>query len=78
MQKLTLNDIKTVLILGSGTLGLRVGLQAAISGFMTKIYDINQKSLDSAKSIQIKLLKSMSSSMGLTEVEVDDVLTRIT
>jgi 3-hydroxybutyryl-CoA dehydrogenase len=39
-MEIKLTDIKNVLILGSGTLGLRIGLQSGISGFNTTIYDI--------------------------------------
>ncbi len=47
-EEMKLEDINKVLILGSGTLGLRVGLQCAISGFDTVIYDINEKAFDHA------------------------------
>jgi len=51
-MKLALKDIRKVLILGSGTMGLRIGLQSALSGFDTVIYDIHESSFVSAKKIQ--------------------------
>ena len=47
-MKLELKDINKVLILGAGTLGLRVALQSAISGFETTVYDINEKAFDAS------------------------------
>ena len=57
MKEIKLMDIKKILILGSGTLGLRIGLQAAISGFKVCIYDLNDEILTSANKVQGKLLK---------------------
>lgn len=56
MQPLSLIDIKKVLILGSGTLGTRVALQSAISGFETNLYDISESSLMTAKAEHERLL----------------------
>ena len=44
---ISITDIKKILILGSGTLGLRIGLQAALSGFDVTIYDINESAFES-------------------------------
>ena len=53
---ISITDIKKVLILGSGTLGLRIGLQAALSGFNVIIYDINESVFESAKKTQASIL----------------------
>lgn len=58
-MKLKLNNIENVLILGSGVLGLRIGLQSALSGFSTTIYDISQKALVNAEAIQNKILAGL-------------------
>jgi 3-hydroxybutyryl-CoA dehydrogenase len=55
-MELKVGDIKKVLILGSGTMGLRIGLQCALSGFETVIYDIHEKAFTSAKKIQESIL----------------------
>lgn len=68
-MQLKLTDIKNVLILGSGTLGLRIGLQAAISGFNTTIYDINETAFTSAKIIQNDILKSLIKKNQITNDE---------
>lgn len=50
-------DIKKVLILGAGTLGTRVGLQAAISGYTVTIYDIHESALQQAQKVMEKVLR---------------------
>jgi 3-hydroxybutyryl-CoA dehydrogenase len=77
-MEMKLEDIKTVLILGAGTLGLRVGLQAAISGFDTVIYEINAKAVDHAIKVQDKILKGKVSKGELTESQAVATKTRIT
>lgn len=77
-MQLKLTDIKNVLILGSGTLGLRVGLQAAISGFNTTIYDINESAFASAKIIQDDILKSLTKKNLITIEESVAAKSRIT
>ncbi len=71
-----LTDIKKVLILGSGTLGLRIGLQSAISGFETMIYDINEKAFGPAKKIQESILKNLMEKKLITPEEADDCNTK--
>jgi 3-hydroxybutyryl-CoA dehydrogenase len=74
---MTLADIKKVLILGSGTLGLRIGLQSALSGFDTTIYDINEKAFDSARKIQASILKSLVDKKIITPEKSAEALLRI-
>jgi len=74
---MTLADIKKVLILGSGTLGLRIGLQSALSGFDTTIYDINEKAFDSARKIQASILKSLVDKKIITPEKSGEALQRI-
>ncbi len=54
-----LSDIKKVLILGSGTLGLRVGLACALNGYKVTIFDISQEALDEAVKSQDRLLSGL-------------------
>ena len=76
-MELKIEDIKNVLILGSGTLGLRVGLQSAISGFDTIIYDINDKAIEQAKATQGKILKSLLKREIIDEALAQKALSRI-
>ncbi|MDP4679528.1 MAG: 3-hydroxyacyl-CoA dehydrogenase [Cyclobacteriaceae bacterium] len=77
MKEIKLMDIKKILILGSGTLGLRIGLQAAISGFKVCIYDLNDEILTSANKVQGKLLKSLAREGKIQEGDIHTILDRI-
>jgi 3-hydroxybutyryl-CoA dehydrogenase len=58
----SLADIRKFLVLGSGTLGLRVGLQAALSGFDAVIYDIDDKAFQTARAFQDRILGQLQQS----------------
>lgn len=73
-----LEDINKVLILGAGTLGLRVGLQSAISGFETTIYDISERALDTAIQTQAGILKMLIRHGKLTEAQAEETKARLT
>ena len=51
-----LKDIKNVLILGSGTLGLRIALANALNGYKVIVFDIREEAFNQAKKIQTDLL----------------------
>jgi len=51
-----LKDIKNILILGSGTLGLRIALASALNGYKVTIYDIREEAFVQAKRIQKELI----------------------
>ena len=76
-MSISLSDIKKFLVLGGGTLGLRIGLQAALSGFDVTIYDINEKTFESAKKIQDSILKSLIQKERITNEEANAALKRI-
>lgn len=76
-MELKLEEIENVLILGAGTLGLRVGLQAAISGYDTIIYEINEAATAHAIKVHDKILKSQVSKGNLTMEDVEAVKARI-
>lgn len=77
-MKIEIQDIKKVTILGAGTLGLRVGLQAAISGFDTTIYDISEEALEKAKRTQEGILKSLLVINKITNDQADQARARLT
>jgi len=52
-----LKGIKNILILGSGTLGLRIALASALNGYKVIIYDIKKEVFVQAKKIQDNLIK---------------------
>lgn len=73
-----LKDIKNVLIIGCGTLGLRIGLRCAMDGFNVKMYDVTDEALQKARSIQDKLLRSFVKKGWITEGVADAAQSRIT
>ncbi|MCB9234133.1 MAG: 3-hydroxybutyryl-CoA dehydrogenase [Bacteroidia bacterium] len=73
-----IEDIRKVLILGSGTLGLRVGLQAAVSGFETTIVDVSEASNEKAKVVHEKILRHLVKHGRVQAAELDEVRNRIT
>ena len=77
-MQLKLADIKNVLILGSGTLGLRIGLQSALSGFATVIYDISENTFVAAKKIQDPLLINLIERSIITSEQAEAAKSRIT
>jgi len=69
--------IKNICILGAGTLGSRVALQAAISGFNVTVYDINQKSLAFSLSTMQKILRQLHKSGQISKGQDLEILARI-
>jgi 3-hydroxybutyryl-CoA dehydrogenase len=77
MNPVQLSDIKKILILGCGTLGLRVALQCAISGFQTYIYDISESGLVTAKKNQEKILRSLIKNERIAKSEFNIIMQRL-
>lgn len=76
-MEMKIEDIEKVLVLGAGTLGLRVGLQCAISGFQTTIYDISEEALTKAKGTHQKIIKMLLKHERLNESQMDEALSRL-
>ncbi len=72
-----LNSIKNILILGSGTLGLRIGLRCAMDGYNVKMYDRTDEILEKSRAIQQKLLNSYIKK-GAFVGDATQVMARIT
>lgn len=72
------NKIQNILIIGCGTLGLRIGLRCAIDGFHVKMYDISEKSLKIAQGTQAKLLSNLIKKGLITEGVAIEAQNRIT
>lgn len=63
-----MTSIKNVLILGAGTLGSRIGLQAAISGYQVTVYDIHESALQQSQKVMEKVLR-YAVKMGMVKEE---------
>lgn len=70
-------EIKNITIIGSGTLGSRIGLQAAISGYQVTFYDITEPILDQAKIVMDKIMRQLIKGNLLTEEKKSEALTRM-
>jgi len=70
-------EIKNICILGAGTLGTRVALQCAISGYQVRIYDINEEAFVSSKKLMLKILGQLEKSQLISSDSSQLVLTRL-
>ncbi|MEL7147467.1 MAG: 3-hydroxyacyl-CoA dehydrogenase NAD-binding domain-containing protein, partial [Bacteroidota bacterium] len=70
-------NIEKFLVLGAGTLGLRVGLQAAISDYQVTIYDLTDDALTKAKDFQQKILKGLIHKDIIKASDIDSINNRI-
>lgn len=69
--------IQKICILGAGTLGSRVALQSAISGFQVSVYDVSQKALDFGQKTMEKILRQLVKSGQLEENLIPGIFSRI-
>lgn len=69
--------IEKVCILGAGTLGSRVALQAALSGYQVTVYDIKQEALDSSLKVMKKIIYQLEKSSEIKAEEGNQALNKI-
>lgn len=74
---ISLDSIKNILIMGSGTLGLRIGLNCAMHGYNVKIYDLSGEILAKNRKIQEKLLKNFIEKGYYKSDTLEGVMSRI-
>jgi 3-hydroxybutyryl-CoA dehydrogenase len=70
-------EIKNITILGSGTLGSRIGLQAAISGYQVAFYDVTNEALENSKQVIQKILRQLINAQLLTEEKQREAFSRM-
>ena len=70
-------QIKNITIIGTGTLGSRIGLQAAVSGYQVTFYDITEPILDQAKIVMDKIMRQLIKGNLITEEKKSEALTRM-
>lgn len=70
-------QIKNITIIGAGTLGSRIGLQAAISGFHVTFYDISEAVFQKSKAVSDKILSQLLKANLLSEENRTEALKRI-
>jgi len=74
---MNIEDIRRVLILGSGTMGQQIGLLCALKGFDVVLYDLNQEILDKAMERIGRKAKKMVKMNQYTEIQADQAIARI-
>lgn len=70
-------EIKNVCILGAGTLGTRIALQCAISGYQVRIYDIKVEAFESSQKLMSKILGHLEKSQLITPEKSKQALARL-
>ena len=72
-----IDDIRQVLIIGSGTMGQQIGFQCALSGYDVALYDMEQGILDNAMDRINRLANSFVSDGRLTKEAAEEVMEKI-
>lgn len=72
-----LEDIKKILILGSGTMGQQISIPCALHGFDVTLYDISQEALDRALKRIRRMLDEFVTWKRATAEEADAAFARI-
>ncbi len=70
-------QIKNVTIIGTGTLGSRIGLQAAISGYRVIFYDISDSVLEKTKPLIDKIIAQLIKAETFDASKKSETLSRI-
>lgn len=70
-------QIKNVTIIGTGTLGSRIGLQAAISGYRVIFYDISDSALEKTKPLIDKIIAQLIKAETFDASKKSETLSRI-
>ena len=73
-----IDDIRRVLILGSGTMGQQIGLVCALHGFDVVLYDLNQAILSKAMERMRRKASKMAQAYGVDGEQTKKALARIT
>jgi 3-hydroxybutyryl-CoA dehydrogenase len=74
---MNIDDIKTVLIIGSGNMGQQIGFQCAACGLDVVMYDISEDVLEKAVDRMGKLAKTYVDGKRLTTDQAGEALARI-
>ncbi len=71
-------EIKTIAIAGAGTMGAGIAQVFAQAGFKVTLFDINEQTLDKAKSLIITQLEAAVSKGKVSEIEKNNALAKLT
>ena len=71
-------DIKTVCVVGAGTVGSQLAYQCALGGLSVRLTSRNQATIDKGTANATRLLRRRVEKGTLTEFECEDALSRVT
>lgn len=74
---MNVDDIRTVLIVGAGTMGQQISLQCAMHGYDVIAYDVSQRALETAAEGTRSYAEQLVARERLTREEADAALGRI-
>lgn len=74
---MSVNDIRSILVVGAGTSGQQIGLQLARFGFAVTVYDVRQSQLTECRRRQEEILRGLAREGRFPPDDVDDTLARI-
>jgi 3-hydroxybutyryl-CoA dehydrogenase len=74
---LSIDDIKTVAVVGGGTMGSQIAQQAALGGYDVWLTDVSQEQLDRAAEQNLKLLTRRADKGAMTAEEVATAHARV-
>ena len=77
MNKVKVDDIKKITILGAGNMGQQIGVQCAIKGFDVTMFDISRDVIDQSFQRIRKLLRYFIKLGKISENEADEAIGRI-
>lgn len=72
-----IEDIKTIAVIGSGTMGRGIAICSAGAGYKIILYDIKDEILNNSKSIIVKELTKSAEKKKLTEEKINQILNNI-
>ncbi len=78
MKSMTIQEIKSVGIIGAGQMGSGIAHVSSLAGFDVRMVDVSQEQLDTALATIKKYMHRQSSKGKISEADVDAALGRIT
>jgi 3-hydroxybutyryl-CoA dehydrogenase len=78
MSKPAIENIRHILVVGSGAMGSQIGLVAALAGYRVTVQDISEEMLEAAKSQLASRLKANVAKGKATADDADAALGRLT
>lgn len=75
---MTVEDIRTVCVVGAGTMGAQIAQQVALAGYPVRLYSRSQERLDAAVKSNAKLLAKRVEKGRLDAAECEAALARVT